>query len=306
MRGLVAAIAVWAVGVGVWPVHAADSPIHVVASIKPLQSLIAGVMQDVAVPDVLIKGGGSLHAYALRPSDAELLNAADVIFWVGPSFETFLAKPLATVGGQAQTIALLGRPEIKVLPAREGGLWESADDIDHANGRVDGHIWLAPANAKAIVTVIAQTLSERDPRNAPRYRDNAKTLNAKLDALDDQLGVTLAPMKDRPFIVFHDAYQYFETSYGLKAAGSITVSPERMPGARRVVEIKQKISALGPTCVFSEPQFEPKLVQTLIGGTRAKTAVLDPEGSTLAPGPELLFNLMRNLADNLVTCLTAP
>ena len=303
MRGLVGAIVI-----GIWtaltPAYAAAP--RVVASIKPLHALVAGVMEGVGLPDVLIKGSGSLHAYALRPSEAELLHEADIVFWVGPVFETFLTKPLAALAANAQTVALIDAPGVKVLRARAGGVWgDGAEDggHDHAGARDDGHIWLSPSNTKAMVAAIAQTLSARDQANAVRYHDNAAALTSKLDRLDADLRRTLMPMRNKPFIAFHDAYQYFEAAYGLKAVGSITVTPERAAGARRIAEIRDKISGLGSICVFSEPQFEPKLVQTLVSETQAKTGVLDPEGSTLAQGPDLYFNLMRNLADNLVRCL---
>jgi zinc transport system substrate-binding protein len=266
---------------------------------------VAGVMEGVSAPDVLIKGGGSLHAYTLRPSEAETLNQADVVFWIGPSFETFLAKPLAALAAKAQAVVLADAPGVTMLPARAGGVWATADHA-HDQGRMDGHVWLSPANSKAMVTAIARVLSARDPANAARYNANAGVVIGKLSALDAELHLKLAPVKAKPFVVFHDAYQYFEASYGLNAAGSITVTPDRAPGARRVAEIKTKVNSLGRTCIFSEPQFEPKLVQTVVGETRAKTGVLDPEGSTLPQGPDLHLTLMRNLADGLVACLIAP
>ena len=193
------------------------------------------------------------------------------------------------------------------MPARNGGLWQS--DEDSAETGHDGHIWLDPNNAKVMVSAMAETLSAADTPNAARYRANAGVMHAKLDALDAALRAKLAPVAAKPFVVFHDAYQYFEASYGLNGIGSITVSAERVPGARRILSLKQHIAALdlaspNAVCVFTEPQFEPKLARMLAGETRARTGVLDPEGSALAIGPELHFNLMRDLADNLVKCLT--
>ena len=281
---------------------------RVVVSIKPLQSLVAGVMEGIAVPDVLIKGGGSLHAYALRPSEAEALSKADLVLWIGPVFETFLVKPLAALGGRARIEALIDTPGMKALPARFGGLWDLDDDhgVDRDDRRVDGHIWLDPQNAKVLVVGIARTLGAMDQGNADRYQRNAGVVLARLDALDAELRTKLAPVRGIPFVVFHDAYQYFEAAYGLRAVASVTVSADRVPGARRITQVKEKIVGLGATCVFAEPQFEPKLVRTLLSGTRAKSGVLDPEGSALAPGPDFHFNMARNLADNLVRCLVEP
>lgn len=277
---------------------------RVVASIKPLHALAAGVMEGVAVPDVLIKGGGSVHAYALRPSDAVALDKAEVVFWIGPALEGFLERPLGALAGKARVVALIAAPGVRVLSPRKGGRWEADREHGSSADRVDGHIWLDPRNASAVAVVMAETLSAADPANALRYRQNAVALGVKLDALDAELAAKLAPVKDKPYVVFHDAYHYFEARYALRAIGSITVSPDRGPGARRLADVQEKISTLGPACVFSEPQFEPKIVQTLKRGTAARTGVLDPEGSVLAPGPDLLFNLLRDLADNLVRCLT--
>ncbi|MDE1991866.1 MAG: zinc ABC transporter substrate-binding protein, partial [Rhizobiaceae bacterium] len=143
-----------------------------------------------------------------------------------------------------------------------------------------------------------------DPENALTYEANQKALDDKLDALDTEIASTIAPVKNKPFVVFHDAYQYFERRYGVHVAGSITVSPETIPGAARVSEIHDKVSGLGATCVFAEPQFEPRLVNVVIEGTSAKSGVLDPEAATLPQGPDLYFDLMRGIANSLKTCLS--
>ena len=299
MRGLLGAIVIMLLAGA-----AEAAPPHVVTSVKPLQSLAAGVMDGVAVPDVLIKGGASAHAYSLRPSDAETLSRADIVFWVGPSFEIFLERPLRALGSKARVVALAEAPDMKILPTRAGGLWSRGDD--HHDGRADGHIWLDPGNAKIIAAQMAAVLCVVDGSNAGRYRENLAALNVRLDALDQELRGKLAAVKDRPFIVFHDATQYFEASYGLRAMGAVAADPDRPPGARRLAQIKDEITHNKLICVFAEPQFEPKLVRTLVEGSPVHTGTLDPEGSTLASGPALHFNLLRGLADNLVRCLSTP
>jgi zinc transport system substrate-binding protein len=142
-----------------------------------------------------------------------------------------------------------------------------------------------------------------DPDNAGKYQQNAAALQARLDALTAEIEAEIAPVKGKGFIVFHDAYHYFEKRFGVQAAGSITVSPEVMPGAERIAAIKARVAELGATCVFAEPQFEPRLVEVVIEGTGARAGVLDPEGGSLTEGPELYFDLMRNLATSLRDCL---
>lgn len=175
---------------------------------------------------------------------------------------------------------------------------------DHEHGEYDMHLWLDPMNAKAMAAAIETALMQADPSNAAKYQENAKKLMDNLDALDTELSKTLEPVKDKPFVVFHDAYQYFEHRYKVRVAGSITVSPETMPGAERVRQIHDKIKSLDATCVFAEPQFEPKLVKVVTEGTDAKSGTLDPEAATFKEGPSLYFDLMRGIASSIHNCLS--
>jgi zinc transport system substrate-binding protein len=285
----------------------------VVTTVKPLHSLVASVMAGLGEPELLLAGGGSPHAGSLRPSQARALDEAELVFWIGPELEAFLAKPLEALAGNARVIALTELPGLERLEARTGGAWNPAEQDDHKDspdgGQPEGganpdpHLWLDPDNARAIAALAAAALSEADPDNAARYALNAAAVAARIEALDRELTARLAPLRDRPFIVFHDAYQYLERHYGLRAAGAIAVSPERAPGARRLLEIRAKIETRGAVCLFSEPQFEPALVETVIGGTAARSGELDPLGAGLSAGPEAYFQLMRGLADSLAACL---
>ena len=299
------AIAAALLGVALAPSLAIAAP-DVVVSIKPIHSLVAGVMAGIGEPQLIVAGSSSPHVYSLRPSDARKLERAQLVFWVGPILEGFLEKPLTALADKAAIVELDRSPSVALLPARRGGDWE-ADEDEHTHAasaaEQDGHLWLDPENAKAIVQLAKAKLAALDPANAARYAGNAAAVARRLDALDAYLRQSLAPVRGRPFVVFHDAYQYLERRYGLKAIGSITVSPEHLPGAQRIRAIHAKVAALGTTCVFSEPQFEPRLVETVIEGTQARTGVLDPEGASLRAGPELYFTLMDGLADGLATCL---
>ena len=285
----------------------ADAP-KVVASIKPVHSLVAAVMEGVAEPALIVRGAASPHTYAMKPSDARALASADLVFWVGPALEGFLAKPLEANARKAQAVELLEAPGIALLDAREGGAWD-AHGHGHAHGHknaheeVNTHIWLDPGNARAMVAAIAEALSAKDPANAAAYKVNADRTVRSIDALDAELKAALAPVAGKPFVVFHDAYQYFEAHYGLNGVGAITVNPERRPSARRLSEIRARITGLGAACVFAEPQFEPALVNTIVEGTGAKKGVLDPEGADLKDGPGLYPALMRNIAAALKGCL---
>ena len=313
----------------------------VVVSIKPIHSLVAAIMQGVGEPDLIVEGAASPHTYSLKPSNAAALQDADIVFWVGHGLEAFLEKPLEALGGNATVVELEDAPGIEKLQFREGGPFEAhshegeeghdhaeeghsheesghdhakdgEEGHDHAaeaghegeeHGVFDMHLWLNPDNARAIAAEAARVLSEKDPANAEAYKANLATLNERLAALDKEIRETIAPVKEKPFIVFHDAYQYFEHHYGVHASGSITVSQETLPGAERLTQIRDKVKTLGATCVFAEPQFEPKLVNVVIEGTAAKSGTLDPEAATLEPGPDLYFTLMKGIATSLRDCL---
>ncbi|UXS39317.1 zinc ABC transporter substrate-binding protein [Agrobacterium tumefaciens] len=304
----------------------------VVVSIKPVHSLVAAIMRGVGEPQLIVDGAASPHTYNLRPSNARKLEKADVVFWVGPGLEAFLEKPLEALASKATVVELEDAKGLEKLPFREGGPFEAHDHGDegheahdghaeeegahdhghdhaeghegHDHGAYDTHLWLDPANAKAMAQTIETALIAADAGNAATYQANTKKLIDDLDALDTELRETIKPVKDKPFIVFHDAYQYFEHRYGVKTAGSITVSPETLPGADRVKQMQEKVRQLGATCVFAEPQFEPKLISVITEGTAAKSATLDPEAATLEPGPDLYFKLMRGIAGSLKDCLS--
>ncbi|RFB91551.1 zinc ABC transporter substrate-binding protein [Rhizobium leguminosarum bv. trifolii] len=311
--------------------RAADAPV-VVTSIKPIHSLVAAIMQGVGEPELIVDGAASPHTYSLKPSNARALQEAKVIFWTGPGLEAFLEKPLQALGSKASIAELDNAPGLVKLPFREGGAFEPHEDGDehhgasaegedhdhaadtmhdhdhdheHEHGAFDTHLWLDPMNAKAMAAMITTTLVAADPANALTYQANAKALDDELTALDKEIAATVAPVKNKPFIVFHDAYQYFEHRYGIRVAGSITVSPETIPGAERVSEIHRKVGELGATCVFAEPQFEPRLVSVVTEGTSARSGVLDPEAATLKAGPDLYFTLMRGIAKSMKVCLSS-
>jgi zinc transport system substrate-binding protein len=165
------------------------------------------------------------------------------------------------------------------------------------------HLWLDPENAKAMVADIAARLTAVDPDRAQTYRTNAARIARQLSALDRELAETLTPLQDKPYIVFHDAYQYLEARYGLTSVGSMTDNAEQGPGAGRLSRIRERLGISGALCVFAEPQFEPDLVDTLVSGTGAQAAVLDPLGAGLPVGADLYADLMRAMAASLVACL---
>jgi zinc transport system substrate-binding protein len=264
-------------------------------------------MEGVGTPSLLVKGAASPHTYALTPKDATELQDARLIFWIGDGMEHFLHKAIDTLPMDAKSVELAEVEGLTVLPMREGGIWDEhmhEGEIEHEEEPYDGHLWLDPANAKLMTEAIVKELSAADPADAAAYRANGDRLQNHLDALDHEIATSLASVKDVPFIVFHDAYQYFDKHYGLAGVGSITVNPEQPPGAKRLNEIREKILNQQARCVFREPNFEPALVDMVVADTDAKTGVLDPEGASLSEGPDLYFQLMRGIAGSLKACLS--
>jgi zinc transport system substrate-binding protein len=300
---------------GAGPIHAQE--IQVVASIKPIHSLVAGVMQGVGEPVLLVKGAASPHSYSMRPSEARAVEESDVVFWVGEGLETFLVKPLQALAAGADVVELSEAQGVHLLRTREGGVWDEHQHEDHGDeqqaehghgdehvhGAFDMHLWLDPHNAEAMVGAIVAALSQADPDHATIYQRNGSRLHGQLEQLDETLSTRLKPVRDRPFVVFHDAYQYFQNRYGLDGVGAISVDPGRRPGAQRLQEIRHRLEELDAACVFAEPQFEPALVDTVIEGTSTRKGVLDPLGANLAAGPEQYFRVMNGLADSVIDCL---
>jgi len=311
----------------------ARADLEVVVSIKPIHSLVAGVMEGDLAPKLIVDGSASPHSYSLRPSGAQRLQDADLIFWVGHNLESFLEKPIASHGPRAAVVELMDVPGVDLLPIRTGATFETHDhghdehEDEHANDEkhedhddheehasseehghhdddANPHIWLDPVNAQALVRAIAEALITADPEHAPLYAANAQSMHERIEVLSAELDATLAPARGRPFFVFHDAYQYMERRFGLTAAGSVTLNAEVSPGAGRIREIADKIRTLEATCVFSEPQFSPKLVNVVTAHTATKTGVLDPLGTGIPAGPDLYFTLMRNMAASIRACLS--
>jgi zinc transport system substrate-binding protein len=286
---------------------ASSEPPRVVVSIKPLHSLVASVMDGVGAPLLLVRSSADPHSYTLKPSEAQALNAAHLVVWAGTGVETFLGKPVAALAGKARVLRLDREKSLKLLKAREGGLWEgeeAAHGHDHKHGEIDGHVWLDIDNAAAIVRAAARELSLLDKENAAKYAANGDKAVAALKALDAELRKLLAPLRGKRFVVSHDQLQYLEKRYGLAAAGSITISPEKPPSAKRLHDIRTRILKDKVVCVFSEPQVPDSLVKTAIEGTKARTGIIDTDGGVGIPeGKDAYFTVMRNVGNALAGCL---
>ena len=301
----------------------ADTP-QVAVDIAPVHSLVARVMDGVGTPDLIIQSGASPHEYSLRPSEAAALQNADLVFWIGPDLTPWLTDTIETLAPDAAVTALMEADGTIELEFREGALFEAhahEDDDDHVDeahddhddeetgheghgqGAHDPHAWLSPQNAMTWLNVIAGQLSAADPDNAGAYFTNAAAGRTEMEALIGEVTATLDPVRDGQFLVFHDAYQYFEMDFDFPASGAISIGDASDPSPARIAEIQDRIAEQGIDCVLAEPQFNPGLVATVLDGTEAGTGMLDPLGSDLEPGPALYSQLIRNLSTALAGCM---
>ena len=304
----------------------AEAEPKVVTSIKPLHSLISYVMDGVGSPNLLVDGSSSPHTFQLKPSHATMLQEADVVFWIGEDLESFLETPLDSIAVNARKITLMDSDQIELLKFREKNVFEDHhdeheghddhdeheehadghdeheghDDHGHHHGEFDIHFWLDPEIAKSIVKIASLELSEVDPANQATYQTNASNAVSELDKLINDTRTKIN--SDAKYIVFHDAYQYFEQRFGIEVIGALTVNPEVLPGAKQLAEIREVIEHERVNCLFSEPQFNPSIANTIAQDTGIKAAVLDPLGAELEPGKELYFQLINDMASSFESC----
>ena len=284
--------------------------LKVVTSIKPIHSLASYIMDGVGSPGLIVDGYNSPHSFQLKPSHAKMLEQADIIFWIGEDLENFLEKPLDTIAKKAEKIELLEIKNIKKLKFRERNIFEEHeghddhghdakkeehdDHDDHGHGEYDPHIWLDPINAKVILNEITEHLIENDSKNAATYKSNLAKAISEIDKLI--IDVITETNTDLSYVVFHDAYQYYENRFNVNILGAMTVNPDVMPGAEQIHEIHEVIEHDNVSCILSEPQFNPDIIKSIAKDTSVKTGVLDPLGANLKPGKDLYFDLIRNMS----------
>ena len=309
--------------------------INVVTSIKPLHSLTSYIMDGVNEPDLIIDGVASPHNFQIKPSHAKMLQKADLVIWVGEDLESFLPPALKSIPQNAVVFELLDQSGLKKLKFREKNIFEGHDDHGHeehakkkddhddhdeeehakkeddhddhghddhghAHGEYDPHIWLDPSNAKVIVKKITNQLSKIDKENSSTYKANSKKLLKDLDNLIKEIKNEIN--KDASFVVFHDAYQYFEKRFGINVIGALTVNPDVMPGAEQLSDIREVIEHEKAKCIFSEPQFNPNIINSIASDTGVKTGVLDPLGANINKGKSMYFQLIKDMSNSLKDC----
>ena len=298
----------------------ADVP-NVAADIAPIHSLVSKVMDGVGEPKLVIQSGATPHGYRLRPSEAKALQDANLIFWMGEELTPWLDGAIDTLASNATVTSLLDQEGVLLHDFREGALFEAHDHSahdehddhddhddhkdhdDHGHGAHDPHAWLSPENAKLWLNIIASKLSVADPENAASYFTNAAAGQAEIEDMVAEVSATLKPVQGGKFVVFHDAYQYFENDFDFYASGAISLGDASDPSPARIAEIQRRIQEEGIQCVLAEPQYKKGLVATVMEGSNATASVIDPLGADIKPGPKLYTQLIKNMAKTLRDCL---
>ena len=314
----------------------ANAELKVVTSIKPIHSLASYLMDGIGKPELIVDGYASPHGFSMKPSHAKMLQNADLIFWVGEDLEGFLEKPLKSIAKKAEKIELIEIKGLNVLKFRERNIFDEHDHDDHddhgkkeddhddhdhdehakkeehddhddhdgheghKHGEYDPHIWLDPMNAKVILNEMVEHLIENDPTNEAKYKSNLDKALKDIDKLTIEVMSDLSNSVSS--IVFHDAYQYFEKRFNVNILGAFTVNTDVMPGAEQLAEIREIIEHDKVACVFSEPQFNPDIINAVAKDMKIKTGVLDPLGATLDSGKDLYFKLIRNMSASFKGC----
>ncbi|MET2953087.1 zinc ABC transporter substrate-binding protein ZnuA [Vibrio harveyi] len=276
------------------PAHA----VTVLTSIKPIQMITTELTEGVTAPDVLLQNNASPHDYALRPSDVQKVAAADLVIWYGHDLEPFLEK-VVTDRGNTLTLS-----QIPGLSLREFGSEHSHDHDGHDHGTHDPHFWLGVETVQQVANAIAHKLAEVDPVHTDTYANNLKKFEVKLNATDSEIKQQLAPVKDKGYFVFHDAYGYFEERYGLNQMGHFTVSPDRKPGAKTLIRIRKTLGTGDVACVFSEPQFTPAVIESVMRGSDVRSGVLDPLGSEVEVKSGSYFEFLKGMSNSFSQCLS--
>ncbi|PYE84402.1 zinc ABC transporter substrate-binding protein [Pseudoroseicyclus aestuarii] len=284
---------------------AAEVP-RVVTDVAPVQSLVARAMEGLGEPAMLVQPGTSPHSYTLRPSDAQALQQADLVVWIGPTLTPWLARPIASLAEQAEILPLLEQEGTIRLPLRAQEDFLAQDQGEepagHDHGTFDPHAWLDPENGKRWLTVIAEALQRLDPENAETYAANAEAGRAEIDAATAETAQALQPVRGLRYIVFHDAFHYFEDRFDMPAAGAVALSDATDPGPARLQALKQEVADLDVTCALAEPQFDPGLLESVIEGSGARIRLIDPLASRIEPGPDLYPQMLRSLGAELAAC----
>ncbi len=273
------------------PLLSADEGFRVVASIKPVHSILSSLMQGTDGPQLLVKQGQHPYGYELDEQQKQDLARADFIVWVGPELERFLVKPLAGVRSGVIVNTILDNPKIKVLPSR----WDES--------RRDPFFWLDSRNTIILIDELTRGLMAADATRAHLYKRNRDALFARMAELDRRLEYGYRGLKSGVGIAYYDTLQYFEQAYALKIRGLVAETPLRALDAARLLDGRSKIADGYYSCLLIETGMKAPDLPLLTGSSKIKQAELDSFGNKFTPGPDLYFQLMDHNTSAIKNCL---
>ncbi len=271
------------------PVQA--EPLRIVTDIAPVRALVRAVAGDQVTVAVLVGAGAEPHEFVLRPSQARELQQADAVFWVGPTLAHWLEKTLTNLGGEVPQLALETVAGTRRLPMR----WQS--------GAMDPHFWLDPQNAALWVGEIARVLAKVDPVNAAQYQENAAAALGRIAQAESDAARVLAPLAKQPYLVFHDAYQYFETRFGLSPLGTVTTAEGVAPSAAAIAKARDLLQGADARCLLYVPDANQKLIAAVTETAPVRLVSLDPLGWDVQGGDFTYAQLLAHLVDGYAGCL---
>lgn len=271
--------------------RAEDAP-RVMVTIKPVHAIVSALLEDISQPELLLDGLNSPHTYQLKPSDVRRLNRADMIVWTGPSLEGRLRKIINQQRDRALIITLMDIPN-------QGQPF----DKTQAHHEKDPHLWLNPQLVIELTEYLRLSLISVMPEHSDKINHNTKKLVSKLEQLDKQIEDEFIRQKQVSAIVYHDAWKYFESRYGLTTDGAISTHEQQQPGASHLYALQKKIKTANTQCLLIGPQFKPRYLNILDAEKKLTLVTADPLGASIEAGPEAYFVLMRNIAKAFQQCL---
>lgn len=269
----------------------ADEPFRVVASIKPIHSILSSLMEGVEGPELLVGKGAIPFGYQLTEAQQAGLKTAAIVVWAGPELESFLVEPLRSVSAQTEVVTLLDSYKVKVLSSR----WN--DELR------DPFFWLDTRNVIILVDELAKILMRADAPRAHLYERNRAKLMAKISELDRRLEYGYRGMKSGVGMAYYDTLQYFEQAYALKIRGVVAQSPLQSVDTALLLGSRAKLAEGIYTCLLTENRMAMPELPLLLGDIKVNQGQLDSFGSTLEPGPQLYFDLMNHNTDTIKACL---
>ena len=286
-----------------------DANADIISSVKPIAFIAQAVSDGVTNTDILLPDGASPHTYSLKPSDLAKIKTAELIIWVGEDLETFMPTVLKSIDKNKQ-IELMDIPTIKSLlrtstnnhDQQETHSHNNDSDHDH-HGEYDEHIWLSPKIAKEIAQAVHDKLITIYPDKKDIIDENLNEFTVKLAETEQNIAKKLINVQNSGYFVFHDAYGYFESQFGLKNLGSFTINPAVQPGVQTVYAIKRELKEHQAVCIFREPQFSPAVIEKIVNGTDVRIGELNPLGTDITLSKNAYSQFLLKLTQQLLDCL---